>query len=106
MITIKYRKEDLSMTVTGHACTAPHGKDLVCCAVSTLVQCMIHDFQKREEAGDLKEFIGDIQEGDVNFRAIPKEWSRVQCLTMMRTYIEALRFTAESFPDAIRMEEM
>ncbi|MGN1014280.1 MAG: ribosomal-processing cysteine protease Prp [Butyricicoccus sp.] len=32
---------DTEITVTGHACCAPRGQDIVCAAVSALVQCLV-----------------------------------------------------------------
>ena len=106
MIQIRYRMEDLSIQIHGHAGTAPPGKDLVCCAVSTLAGCMIHAFEQQEKEKAVKCIEGDFEEGKTELRVIPEEWARVRCLVLMKTYIDALEFAAESYPEYIRMEEI
>ena len=51
MIRASYCRDAPKITVTGHAGSAPHGHDLVCAGVSTLVYTLAFHVQKLERAG-------------------------------------------------------
>ena len=62
MIEIKQKKTEIS--VIGHAGFAPHGQDIVCAGVSTLVQTLIQSVEELTE----DEIQYDIQPGTAVIR--------------------------------------
>ena len=74
MITIAYTRDNnssRSLRIVGHALSDVVGKDLVCCAVSTLVQTLVMylESEKVEVNGYMKE--GDVYITVNDVRAIP-----------------------------------
>lgn len=54
MIKIKIDRENLSLTVMGHADYAEHGKDIVCAGVSSLVNTLALYAQKKGGHGNVQ----------------------------------------------------
>lgn len=47
MIKVAYDRKALELTVSGHACAASYGFDVVCAGVSTLVFTLMHELIRR-----------------------------------------------------------
>lgn len=70
MIKIKIDRENLSLTVMGHADYAEHGKDIVCAGVSSLVNTLALYAQKKGGHGNVQPGYAEI---DVPYSAESSE---------------------------------
>jgi uncharacterized protein YsxB (DUF464 family) len=82
--------------VRGHADYAESGKDIVCSAVSFLVQCVANQLQHYDET----------------FQRIEPGFAHVECVTqsdqtkvLMRLFKEETRKLARQYPENIQMED-
>lgn len=94
----------MSLTVQGHAGTAPHGQDLVCAAATMLCYTMAQNAIEMRKAGWLEEdpVIKLVHgEGDVIFR--PKEDHKEQAALCMQTIMTGYDVLANTYPDAVRV---
>lgn len=102
---IQVRFWERSLTVTGHAGTAPHGEDLVCAAVSILVYTLasrLYEIEDRMEAkGDPFEAIISLEPGNAKLK-----WSRetVEVKLLIHTIQTGLVLLMEKHPENIRIE--
>lgn len=96
MITIE-RSID-SIAVTGHAGFAPHGQDIVCAGVSTLVQTLIQSVEELTE----DEIHYDIQPGMavIKYRNLSQ-----QAQLLVDSFFLGIRSMAASYPDNIMIIE-
>ena len=106
MITVTIDKvgNEHSVTMVGHAGTAPRGYDLVCAGASALCLAMAQVLQENEDKLKHKAHV-IIKEGDVSMRweAKPKyEKALLQCLYAIHT---GLRVLAYNHPDCIALEQ-
>lgn len=104
MIRITYCREDQSVRICGHAGAGEPGKDLVCCAVSTVAQCMVHVFESLV-GGIIKRVEAKVEPGDFYVRAVPCEYRRITALTIYDTFKDSLQFIADNNSEYIQMEE-
>lgn len=104
MIKIRYMPEEFSVTITGHAGSDEVGKDLVCCAVSTIAQCMVHNLEELNGAM-IKKAEYKVQPGNFHLRVVPCEFRRITIRTIYDAFIGSLQFVADNYPDYINMEE-
>ena len=72
MIQVIYYRSYNRVTVTGHANSAEHGQDLVCCAASTLVYTLAVNVAKMAEFGQVREPVMKTSEGDAEISCNPK----------------------------------
>ena len=96
MIEIKQKKTEIS--VIGHAGFAPHGHDIVCAGVSTLVQTLIQAVEELTE----DEIQYDIQPGTAVIRY--GNLSQ-QAQLLVDSFFLGIRSMAASYPDNIMIIE-
>ena len=94
MIDVTVRKDRL--TVSGHAMYAPHGQDIVCAGVSSLVRTLIHSIE--DLTGDEIEYEVspgwvDIQHGNLSEKA----------KTLVDSFFIGICMIANEFPDYVRI---
>lgn len=104
MIRIRYLPEEFSVTITGHAGSDEPGKDLVCCAVSTIAQCMVHDLEALH-GGMIKKAEYKVQPGNFHLRVVPCEYRRITIRTIYDTFINSLQYVADNYPEYVDMGE-
>lgn len=94
MIEVSVRKGGI--TVTGHAGYAPHGQDIVCAGVSTLVQTLITSIE-------------DLTEDKIKYRISPGrvdiEYGNLseKSQTLADSFFLGISMIAGEFPDYVRM---
>lgn len=94
MIDVTVRKDRL--TVSGHAMYAPHGQDIVCAGVSSLVRTLIHSIE--DLTGDEIEYEVspgwvDIQYGNLSEKA----------RTLVDSFFVGICLMTDEFPGHVRI---
>ncbi|GAB1426979.1 ribosomal-processing cysteine protease Prp [Aminivibrio sp.] len=93
----------LGLTVQGHTGFAPRGRDVVCAAVSALVQSLLYGFESVLEAEEIKWSQDDSQAKiSLDWRYVPGREKDV----LVRTVIGSLREIARIYPDNVRIVEV
>lgn len=97
-VSIEYRGSGFaSMEVKGHADSAPHGKDLVCAAVSAVTIGALNALEKTED------FDISVESGDVRLSA--KAGIGDHDETVIETLIIQLKTIEESYKGFIEIKE-
>ena len=84
------------ITVSGHACYAPKGKDIVCAAISTLTETLIES---------LKELTPDefkIAKSDGRARIEYKDTLSQRSILLVSSFLIGVKGVVEAYPDRIR----
>jgi uncharacterized protein YsxB (DUF464 family) len=95
-VTCSRQEDRWELRVSGHAGTAPYGKDLVCAAATALV-CALAKYvseQEPEEAPTLR-----LEPGDAEITAKGK-----QLAPAFETVCAGLELLAEAYPENVRWE--
>ena len=98
MITITHRPGHI--TIDGHAGYAPHGQDIVCAAVSALVQTFLASVEELttdyiEAAGNAQ---GQIQL--IKYRNLTAEGT-----TLLGSFFIGIRMIADAYPSNLKLTE-
>ena len=101
MIYIKY--DNFSLEVWGHANSAEYGKDLVCCAVSSLTYALEAHLMRHDEYRG----VTTRNPVDAAFKATarPKLLYDNRCREVFETVMDGLRLLARNYPDNITIIE-
>ena len=94
MVEVCVRKNEIK--VSGHAMYAPHGQDIVCAGVSSLVRTLIHSIE--DLTGDEIEYEVspgwvDIQYGNLSEKS----------KTLVDSFFIGICMIAEDFPEYVRI---
>lgn len=95
-IEVDNRGSSRQVHITGHAMTAPHGEDLVCAAVSGLVQGVAFYLQKKKNTAI-------IEPGNV---LVFVPWSDNDGLAALEAMITGLKQMETQWPEIIRYKEL
>lgn len=94
MIKVQYSNDRI--TVTGHSGYAPPGQDIVCAAVSTLLQTMVFTIEQKEP-------------GAIRYRLLPGD-SEVQIThpseltkTLADAFFVGVTAVADAYPEHVRI---
>ena len=91
------RRSEKGFTVSGHAGYAPHGQDIVCAAVSTLLQGFLLSIEELT-ADELNTDIGAgyalIEYGNLSAKGT----------VLVDSFFVAMKMVADEFPDYVRVE--
>lgn len=93
------------ITVSGHACFADHGEDIVCAAVSVLTISILNGLTEIVGRNDLDE---SVEEGYTHF-TIPKVddgTMKMKTDALISTYLLGIRGVKEAYGDYIQFEEV
>ena len=93
---IEVKQHSGGVTVSGHAGYAPHGQDIVCAAVSTLVQNMV--FSISELTKDKIQY--DMQPGSV---AIKYGNLSAEAQLLVDSFFIGIRTIADNFPNNVQI---
>ena len=98
MITITHRPGQI--TINGHAGYAPHGQDIVCAAVSTLVQTFIASAEEltHDEIKVTTSELGQIQ--SIEYRKL-SEGAQL----LLASFFIGIRMIANSYPSNLKLTE-
>ena len=105
MVDIRISLRTLEFEADGHARSGEYGKDLICCAVSTLVHTLVCNMEVAQERGELQYLNEEIRDGHVYIMPHPYSWSLQNIVTIYRAIREGLRALAEQYEQYIRLEE-
>lgn len=103
MIKVTYIDENgvLSVTVKGHADSAPHGEDLVCAGATMLSYTLAQNVTDNRRALKGRPKI-HLNEGDIIVKCRPKDKFREQMKMVYDAVCTGYRLMAHNFPDNIQ----
>lgn len=93
---IEVKRTDSGITVKGHAGYAPHGQDVVCAAVSTLVQTLfvsVKELTADEIKADMAAGNAVIQYGNLSKEA----------RLLVDSFFVGIQMIADSYPENVRI---
>ena len=105
MVEIRISMRTLELQVDGHAGADEFGKDMVCCAVSVLIQTLVRNMEVAQVRGELQYLDKEIRDGHVYLMPHPYGWSLQNIVTAYRVIREGLRALSEQYEQYIRLEE-
>lgn len=105
MVTIKINMDALEMQMDGHANSDEWGKDLICCAISTLVETLSRHLEQQMTDGQLIDLHEEIEAGHVYIQAHPYGWSRKDIWIAFKVIREGLRAIAKENGKYIKLKE-
>ena len=106
MINVICDRERFCLKVTGHARSDLPGKDLVCCAVSTLVYTLGTNVMAMEKKGWAELAKVELAPGRAEIAFVPGKGFRGMALTCFDTVSLGLQMLARSYPKYILWEQM
>ena len=105
MVEIRISMRTLELQVDGHAGADEFGKDMVCCAVSVLIQTLVRNMEVAQVRGELQYLDEEVRDGHVYLMPHPYGWSLQNIVTAYRVIREGLRALSEQYEQYIRLEE-
>ena len=106
MVKIYMRPADLQINRYGHPGAAEAGQDIVCSAVSILLQTLEIYFKKMNEQGSLRELIDDVRPAAACIKAIPAHYDdSIEASYAFDVISGGLKALAEDYPEYITLEE-
>ena len=97
MIEIVYDPDELTVEATGHAGAAPYGQDMVCCAVSVLMQTLEVTGRR---VGAVK---SSIAPGHAAVQILPYPLQWMEAEQRVEAIVDGLREVARSYPQYVRI---
>lgn len=98
MIEIVYNPDTLMVEATGHAGAAPYGQDMVCCAVSVLMQTLAATGRK---VGAVK---SSMEPGHAAVQVLPYPLQWMEAEQRVEAIVDGLREVARSYPQYVRIQ--
>ena len=108
MIEARFRIDDLTMDMKGHAGAKEPGEqwDLVCCAASTISQALIYNIEEwNEEHRDPLEIDLQVDKGMIHLHVIAPEWGRPSIMRMMKYGMRGMEMLQDKYCKYIRVTE-
>lgn len=102
MVNIEFDYNEGHVTVSGHAQSAPHGRDLVCAAVSALIYTLAANVEQMEAAGLLDSCTLDIRPGDSRICWQPAPYARQMVQARTEAVILGFSCLATAYPAFIK----
>lgn len=104
MIEVTYHRKYHRLTVTGHALSDEIGKDMVCCAASTLAQTLAANVTELKEKGVATQIVTNLENGKAEISCtVPHRWKQTTTL-IFDTVCAGFEFLRRNFPEYIRFE--
>lgn len=101
MIAVRYNRRDTTISIKGHANSAPKGKDLVCAGASTLAFTLIAALQEGEAR--FRPVLSQ-HEGDLKIECSPTRACEDECRAIMDTIMTGFEVLADEYPDNVHTE--
>lgn len=98
MIEIVYDPDTLTVEATGHAGAAPYGQDMVCCAVSVLMQTLEATGRR---VGAVK---SSIAPGHAAVQILPYPLQWMEAEQRVEAIVDGLREVARNYPQYVRIQ--
>lgn len=101
MIKITHDQEGYGLEVSGHAGAEPNelGHDLVCCAVSTLMQTLLYAASK---AGHMLDH--ETEDGYLHVSITPGQRFTRELQAMFRTVEDGIEMLAQAYPECVEID--
>ena len=93
--------EEYKVTVKGHAGYAEPGQDIVCSAVSTLVQTLASTLKNMSHC--LRGYSEQLESGEAVIWCRPKECSKKEVDAIYKTIKTGLKGVAKAYPDFVKI---
>lgn len=106
MIDVKYNRDELWVTVKGHAESGAYGYDTVCAAASALAYTLSGNVAELEKQGKLKSMTADLAPGDAVVRCAPYARARNAATIIFDTVCYGLEMLAEAYPENVRFTKV
>ena len=99
MITVLYDEENFSLTMKGHARSAPMGNDLVCAAASMLMFTL-----EATVADHIQALMPTVvkTDGEIRISCRPAPRQKRLCRTIMRTIYTGCELLQQAYPDNVK----
>lgn len=104
MIEAVYHKRYCRLKVTGHACSAEAGKDLVCAGASTLAVTMATNVRFMAEMGYVRGPIIELESGEAVIQCSPVPKFRRSVEQVYNSVCVGFEALAAQYPEYIRYE--
>ena len=101
MIEVRYDREELRVSVLGHAYSAEFGRDLICAAASTLAITLAANAQHLEEIGWVNRADIDIGSGHTEVQCECDEDKAQIVRTVLDSICVGFEIVAAKYPDYI-----
>ena len=105
MIEIIYRPEQYMVTIRGHAKSAEKGEDLVCAAVSALVNTLRCNAFQLQDAGAAWIDSYRLAEVDAEFRLVPRARYKHIVRMVQDAVCLGFDFLGSEYPDYVHFEK-
>lgn len=100
---IYYRKYN-RLTVTGHAGSAEHGRDLVCASASMLAYTLAANVANMADNGQVREPIMKMDEGDTEISCNPRHNLKASVTLVFDSVCVGFELLAHDYPEFIKYE--
>lgn len=104
MIEAVYHKRYCRLKVTGHACSAEAGKDLVCAGASTLAVTLATNVRFMAEMGYVRGPIIELESGEAVIQCNPVPKFRRSVEQVYNSVCVGFEALAKQYPEYIRYE--
>ena len=104
MIEISYCPSLCSVTIAGHAGSAPRGDDLVCAAVTALAQTLAANVGELAAHGVLTDKRVYLTPGAAEIRCTPRQEFRSVAVLVFDVVCTGLEKLAQAYPQYLRYE--
>jgi uncharacterized protein YsxB (DUF464 family) len=102
-VTVGYRDSIVSLEADGHAGYASHGEDIVCAAISVLMQTAVNSL---EAVAGLEYFIYEADESGYMYIELPASMNEAKAHdadVIFRTVLTGLEGIADAYPKHIKL---
>lgn len=102
-VTVGYKDSIVSLEASGHAGFASHGEDIVCAAISVLMQTAVNSL---EAVAGIDFIIFEADESGYMYIELPAGLNDAQALkadVIMNTVLTGLRGIADAYPKHIKL---
>lgn len=102
-VTVSYKSSIVSLEASGHAGYASHGEDIVCAAISVLMQTAVNSL---EAVAGIKQFIYEADESGYMYIELPVNLEKSQAdkaEVILRTILTGLEGIAEAYPKNMKL---
>lgn len=105
MVRVWVNPEKCRLIINGHANSNMPGKDLVCCAASTLAETLSRYLNERMKEGALDTLVDKVKPGSVYISAKPESTSEKQIRAVYDMIKTGYKAIAEEYPQYITIKE-
>lgn len=99
MTTVRYDREHLEMSVSGHSGAGKTGEDIVCAGISTLAQTLLFHAQEHGEFNP--EIYMEMQTPVLKISCTPASGDAEKCRWMYDVIYTGFELMAENYPDYV-----